>query len=58
MTEDRLIIALRCAAILLAVSVSSLLWWVLMRLSWQVDCLIALAACALFAYKFERQDVR
>jgi hypothetical protein len=49
-----LIIGLRLGAISVMIMSASLLWWVMERLSWQVDCLLALAATVAFAYWFER----
>ena len=45
----------RVVAILLIVCIVPLLW-LMMRLPWQVDCVIAAVSCLLFAYVFERQE--
>jgi hypothetical protein len=57
-TERFLIILVRLTAVLLVVFGVPLLWSVMLRLTWQVDCLIAALASVLFAYAFERQEER
>ncbi|MGH9145506.1 MAG: hypothetical protein ACRD1Q_02260 [Vicinamibacterales bacterium] len=49
-----LIIAIRIVAFAATVVIVSLLWQVMTRLSWQVDCVIAAASALAFSYKFER----
>ena len=51
----RTILSLRLTAVALMIAATYLLWIVMVRLSWQVDCLIAAAAAVAFAYKFERE---
>ena len=58
MTERALLIFIRLTALLIVVFGVPLLWRVMMRLSWPVDCVIAAAASVLFAYTFERQEDR
>jgi hypothetical protein len=58
MTDRFLVIVVRLTAVLLVVFGVPLLWSVMSRLTWQVDCLIAALASALFAYAFERQEER
>jgi hypothetical protein len=58
MSERSLLILIRLTALLIVVCGIPLLWRVMMRLSWPVDCAIAAAASVLFAYTFERQAVR
>ena len=50
-----LIIGLRLAAVLVMITVVSLMWRVMAALPWEVDCLIATAAAFAFAYRFERE---
>ena len=49
-----LIIALRVVAVAAMVVTVSLLWQLMTRLPWQVDCVIAAASALAFAYRFER----
>ena len=54
-TFPRYVVA-RVVAILLIVCIVPLLWHLMMRLTWQVNCVIAVVSCLLFAYVFERQE--
>jgi hypothetical protein len=58
MTERSLSVLVRLSAVSIVVFAVPLLWRVMMRLSWQVDCFIAALASVLYAYTFERQEDR
>ena len=52
------ILGLRLGAVTLMILAAYLLSAIMLRLSWQTDCIIAAAAAAAFAYKFERASDR
>ena len=56
MTERLIIALLRLAALLLVACGVPLMWRVMMRTTWQVDCVIAAVASIVFAYTCERQE--
>ena len=58
MTERSLLILVRLIAVSSVILGMPLLWGAMMRLSWQVDCVIVAIASVLYAYGFERQDHR
>jgi hypothetical protein len=52
------ILGLRLGAVTLMISTTYLLSGLMLSLPWQVDCMIAAAAAATFAYTFERKASR
>ena len=52
------LILLRLGAVVLAIVSVYLLNSLMLRLPWQVDCVIAGAAALAFAYRFEREESR
>ena len=53
---DVLVFAIRLAAVILIVIVVPLLWRIMIRLPWQIDCVIATVSAFAFAYAFEHED--
>ena len=49
-----LIISLRVFFVAIMVLTVSLLWHLMTRLPWQIDCVIAAISALAFSYKFER----
>jgi len=52
------IIAMRLAAIVVAIASVAALWNFMLWLPWPVDCGVAGAAALAFAYKFEREELQ
>ena len=50
------IVTIRLAALVVLVASVAALWNLMLWLSWQVDCLAAIAAAFAYAYKFEREE--
>jgi len=52
------IVAMRLAAVVVAIATVAALWNFMLWLPWPVDCGLAGAAALAFAYKFERQELQ
>ena len=50
------IVIFRLAAVVVMIASVVALWYCMLWLPWQVDCLLATAAAFAFAYTFERQE--
>jgi hypothetical protein len=52
----RLIVTLRVAAVLICLALVALAARLMLALSWQIDFVLAIAACLAWAYVFERGE--
>ncbi len=53
-----MILILRAVAVAAMFLIAVLLWHVMARLPWQINCLIAIGAASAFSYPFERSEAR